>query len=208
MITAGQQVRAQITIEANLTNRDAVLGPQPYVKWSHEPPRAAGRPGRARARDPPSPRCRRAGRRSSRSRWTTGTPRPTWTAPGTRLGRLVTGRSVPDPDAARGSSPARLESARNPVLVAGPDIDASGGWDAASRSPSSQRLPVWATPAPGGGRIGFPENHPNFRRRPAAGDRPAVGDARRTTTSCSSSARRCSRTTRTSRARCSPRARR
>jgi benzoylformate decarboxylase len=26
-----------------------------------------------------------------------------------------------------------------------------------------QRLPVWATPAPGGGRIGFPENHPNYR---------------------------------------------
>src|SRR6202166_4163766 len=40
LITAGQQVRAQITMEANLANRDAVLGPQPYVKWSHEPPRA------------------------------------------------------------------------------------------------------------------------------------------------------------------------
>jgi len=26
-----------------------------------------------------------------------------------------------------------------------------------------QRLPVWATPAPGGGRIGFPEGHPLFR---------------------------------------------
>jgi benzoylformate decarboxylase len=25
-----------------------------------------------------------------------------------------------------------------------------------------QKLPVWATPAPGGGRIGFPENHPQF----------------------------------------------
>src|SRR6201982_558479 len=40
VITAGQQVRQHITIEANLTNRDAVVGPQPYVKWSHEPPRA------------------------------------------------------------------------------------------------------------------------------------------------------------------------
>src|SRR3981081_3879068 len=37
VITAGQQVRAQITLEANLTNRDAVLGPQPYVKWSQDP---------------------------------------------------------------------------------------------------------------------------------------------------------------------------
>src|SRR5271166_949863 len=40
LVTAGQQVRAQITMEANLTSRDAVVGPQPYVKWSHEPPRA------------------------------------------------------------------------------------------------------------------------------------------------------------------------
>src|SRR5690348_8562822 len=40
LITAGQQVRPQITMEANLTNRDAILGPAPYVKWSHEPPRA------------------------------------------------------------------------------------------------------------------------------------------------------------------------
>src|ERR1700738_1177121 len=40
VITAGQQVRAQITIEANLTNRDAILSPQPSVKWSPEPPRA------------------------------------------------------------------------------------------------------------------------------------------------------------------------
>src|SRR6201981_3479254 len=40
VITAGQQVRAHITMEANLTNRDATLGPQPYVKWAHEPSRA------------------------------------------------------------------------------------------------------------------------------------------------------------------------
>src|ERR1700722_2133393 len=45
VITAGQQVRPQIMIEANLTNRDAILGPQPYVKWSHEPPRAQDVPG-------------------------------------------------------------------------------------------------------------------------------------------------------------------
>src|SRR2546423_11546121 len=34
VITAGQQVRPQILIEANLVNRDAVLAPQPYVKWA------------------------------------------------------------------------------------------------------------------------------------------------------------------------------
>src|ERR1700693_2211224 len=39
LVTAGQQVRPQITMEANLTNREAVRGPEPYVKWSHEPAR-------------------------------------------------------------------------------------------------------------------------------------------------------------------------
>src|ERR1700730_9140762 len=49
LITAGQQVRPQITMEANLTNRDAVVGPQPYVKWAHEPPRAQDVPHVERA---------------------------------------------------------------------------------------------------------------------------------------------------------------
>jgi benzoylformate decarboxylase len=57
----------------------------------------------------------------------------------------------------------RLEAARNPVVGAGPDFDASGGWDAAVALAERQRLPVWASPAPGGGRLGFPEGHPNYR---------------------------------------------
>src|SRR3954454_19353916 len=40
LITAGQQVRAHITMQANLTNREATRVPLPFVKWSYEPPRA------------------------------------------------------------------------------------------------------------------------------------------------------------------------
>ena len=40
LITAGQQVRAHMTMQANLTNRDATRLPHPFVKWSYEPPRA------------------------------------------------------------------------------------------------------------------------------------------------------------------------
>src|SRR5438034_8408805 len=40
VITAGQQARELITIQANLTNRDAARMPHPLVKWSYEPPRA------------------------------------------------------------------------------------------------------------------------------------------------------------------------
>src|SRR3954464_8798172 len=44
LITAGQQVRAYQTLQANLTNHRATEVPQPYVKWSYEPPRAADVP--------------------------------------------------------------------------------------------------------------------------------------------------------------------
>src|SRR5262249_44653791 len=40
VITAGQQARSLMTLQANLTNRDAVRVTDPFVKWSYEPPRA------------------------------------------------------------------------------------------------------------------------------------------------------------------------
>src|SRR5919112_3967974 len=40
LVTAGQQARELMTLEANLTNRDAARVPHPLVKWSFEPPRA------------------------------------------------------------------------------------------------------------------------------------------------------------------------
>jgi benzoylformate decarboxylase len=57
----------------------------------------------------------------------------------------------------------KLEAAASPVMVAGPDIDASGAWDDAVALAERQRLPVFASPAPGGGRLGFPEGHPLFQ---------------------------------------------
>ena len=160
VITAGQQVRAQVLIEANLTNRDATLAPQPYVKWSHEPLRAVDVPAAiARAIHhatlPP------------RGPAFVSIPMDDWGAEADpdrsrhAIARRVRGRTAPDADALADLA-RRLAGAVAPVLVAGPDIDASGGWDAAVALAESQRLPVWATPAPGGGRIGFPEGHPNF----------------------------------------------
>jgi len=160
VITAGQQVRPQITIEANLTNRDAVLGPQPYVKYSHEPPRAQDVPGAiARAIHHAS--------MPPRGPAFVSIPMDDWDAPADEdrasqaTARRVSARATPSDEVLKELA-ARLNGARNPVMVAGPDIDASGGWDAAVALAEAQRLPVWATPAPGGGRIGFPEGHDNF----------------------------------------------
>src|SRR5919202_634886 len=44
LVTAGQQARELMTLEANLTNRDAVRMTDPLAKWSFEPPRAADVP--------------------------------------------------------------------------------------------------------------------------------------------------------------------
>lgn len=160
LITAGQQVRPQITMEANLTNRDAVLGPQPYVKWSHEPPRA---------QDVPHAIARAIHHASLPPRGPAfvSIPMDDWDVEADAdlsrnvLGRTVTGRSAPDPDALAELAEL-IARASSPVLIAGPDIDASGGWSVAVALAEKQRLPVWATPAPGGGRLGFPESHANF----------------------------------------------
>jgi benzoylformate decarboxylase len=160
VITAGQQVRPHITIEANLTNRDATTGPAPYVKWSHEPPRA---------QDVPTALARAIHHASLRPRGPAfvSIPMDDWEAEadedraGHATRRVVNARAVPDP-AQLAQLAALLEAARNPLLVAGPDIDPSGGWDAAIQLAEKQRLPVWASPATGGSRLGFPERHPQF----------------------------------------------
>ena len=171
LITAGQQVRAQITMEANLTNRDAVFGPQPYVKWSHEPPRA---------QDVPAALARAIHHASLPPRGPAfvSIPMDDWgqeadaqTLPHT-LARRVGGRAVPDP-AALAELAGRIAEARNPVMIAGPDIEAAGGWEDAVALAERQRLAVLATPATGGGRLGFPESHPNFQGLLA----PAIGPA-------------------------------
>jgi benzoylformate decarboxylase len=169
LVTAGQQVRPQITLQANLTNRDATRVPHPYVKWSFEPPRAQDVPAAlARAVHiaslPPSGPA------------FVSVPMDDWTAEVDEvmtppvLSRSVSGRAAADNEAVRALA-RRLEEAKSPAMVAGPDIDASGAWDLAIELAERQRLPVWATPAPGGGRIGFPESHPNFRGLLA----PAIG---------------------------------
>jgi benzoylformate decarboxylase len=161
LITAGQQARAQMTLQANLTNRDATRMPHPLVKWSYEPPRAEDVPlalahGAHLASLPPQGPV------------FVSLPMDDWDAEvdaadaREAISRRVTGRATADPEAVRDLAE-KLDSAANPVLVAGPDIDASGGWDAAVALAERQRLPIWATPATGGGKLGFPEDHPNFR---------------------------------------------
>src|SRR3954447_11390264 len=158
LVTAGQQARELVTLQANLTNRDATRMPHPLVKSSFEPPRAADVPlALARAIHLAS--------LSPRGPAFVSVPMDDWDADADDsaieqlLKRRVDGRAAPGP-AAIASLAERLNAAGNPVLIAGPDIDASGGWDSAVALAARQRLPVWASPATGGNRIGVPADHP------------------------------------------------
>src|SRR3982750_2426823 len=98
VVTAGQQVRAMITLQANLTDRDATRLPHPLVKWSYEPPRAE---------DVPLALARAAHVASLPPRGPVfvSIPMDDWRAEvddgdvGHAIARSVTGRAAPDPAA-------------------------------------------------------------------------------------------------------------
>jgi benzoylformate decarboxylase len=161
LVTAGQQARSLITMQANLTNRDAIEVPKPYVKYSYEPPRAADVPFALaqaiyNATLPPAGPA------------FVSIPMDDWLREiepvdyETQIARSVSGRAQPGAEQVSVLAQ-RLREAKRPVFVAGPDVDASGGWDAAVELAESQRLPVWAAPPTNGSRIGFPEDHPFFQ---------------------------------------------
>ncbi|MFL5894404.1 MAG: benzoylformate decarboxylase [Thermoleophilaceae bacterium] len=161
VVTAGQQARSLMTLQANLTNRDSTRMPHPLVKWSYEPPRAE---------DVPHAIARAVHVASTPPKGPAfvSIPMDDWAAEVDEdavrhaTQRTVSAAAAADPEKLRAIA-RKLEQAKAPVLVAGPDIDASGAWESAIALAERQRLPVWASPAPGGGRLGFPEGHPNFR---------------------------------------------
>jgi benzoylformate decarboxylase len=161
VITAGQQTRALMGLQANLTNRDATRMPHPLVKWSYEP---------ARAEDVPLALARATHLATLPPKGPTfvSIPMDDWDAEvdddavAEAVKRRTDGRAAPGPEVIAALA-RRLEKADSPVLVAGPEIDAAGGWEAAVALAERQNLPVFASPPTGGGRLGFPEGHPNFR---------------------------------------------
>src|SRR3954451_8544002 len=113
LVTAGQQSRSLMTLQANLTNVDAARMPHPLVKWSYEPPRAEDVPhaiarGIHLATLPPLGPV------------FVSIPMDDWGAeveggaPRHATRRRVTGRAVADP-AAVSELAARLVAAKNPV---------------------------------------------------------------------------------------------
>lgn len=170
VVTAGQQVRAMLTMEALLSNPQATLLPQPAVKWAYEPPRPADVPAALA-------RAVQIAETPPHGPVFLSLPMDDFDAELTeredRAGREAAARRITHaaaPDAATVAALAdRISRARSAVLVVGDDVDASGAWDAVLALAERTGLPVWAAPV--SARVSFPRSHPQFRGDLA----PAIG---------------------------------
>jgi len=155
VLTAGQQVRSAIGLEAMLANVDATSLMRPLVGWSGEPSCAV---------DVPRSLAQAVFEAELQRRPTyLSVPYDDWSAE--VADNPVTTRSV-----SRGLLPheaqldelaRRLDAARNPVLVLGGDVDALGLFDRVVALAERRALPVWVAPSPH--RLPFPNRHPFFR---------------------------------------------
>jgi benzoylformate decarboxylase len=166
VVTAGQQVRATLTMEPLLANPDPTTLPKPAVKWAFEPPRAQDVPAalarafRYAALPPVGPVFVSLPMDDFDQPAEAGMTEPL-------AARRITGRSVPAPVELNALAK-RLTAARNPVLVVGAGLDAApGGFEAGVALAETQNLPVWL--APNTSRVGFPTDHAHFRGSLPAG---------------------------------------
>jgi benzoylformate decarboxylase len=155
IVTAGQQTREMVLCEPYLSNRDETLLPLPWVKWAYQP---------ARAEDVPAAfmRAYTVALQPPAGPVFLSIPLDDWEKPalGPAVVRKVSHRVSPDADRMRGFAD-RINSAKRPLLVVGPEVDRSGAWDAAVAFADKLGAPVYESPLPD--RASFPEDHSLYR---------------------------------------------
>ncbi|MDH2351246.1 benzoylformate decarboxylase [Bradyrhizobium sp. SSUT18] len=153
VITAGQQARSILPLQAFLYAERASEFPRPYVKYSVEPARPEDVPAAiARAyytamQPPCGPTF-------------VSVPIDDWahaTAP--VEARKVSREIGPEADAIKALVTA-LSSAKRPALVVGPGVDRAGAVDLMVRVAEKAKASVWVSPF--SARCSFPERHPQF----------------------------------------------
>ncbi|WFU26271.1 benzoylformate decarboxylase [Bradyrhizobium sp. CB1717] len=153
VITAGQQARSILPLQAFLYAERASEFPRPYVKYSVEPARAEDVPAAiARAyytamQPPCGPTF-------------VSVPIDDWAhACAPVEARKVSREIGPEPEAMK-ALVAALGSAKHPALVVGPGVDRAGAVDLMVRVAEKAKAGVWVSPF--SARCSFPERHPQF----------------------------------------------
>jgi len=153
VITAGQQARSILPLQAFLHAERASEFPRPYVKFSVEPARAEDVPAAiARAyyvamQPPCGPTF-------------VSVPIDDWTHQTQAVeARRVSRELGPDPDAMK-ALVAALSASKRPALVVGPGVDRAQAVDLMVRLAEKAKAAVWVSPF--SARCSFPERHPQF----------------------------------------------
>ena len=153
VITAGQQARSILPLQAFLYAERPSEFPRPYVKFSVEPARPEDVPAAiARAyytamQPPCGPTF-------------VSIPVDDWAhACAPVEARKVSREIGPEPDAMKALA-AALRSAKSPALVVGPGIDRAGAVELMVRIAEKAKASVWVSPF--SARCSFPERHPQF----------------------------------------------
>jgi benzoylformate decarboxylase len=158
VIMSGQQSRAMLTLEAQLTIRDSTMLPRPLVKWSFEAPDATSVPAVIA-------RAAYMATAAPSGPVFVSVPLDDWRYDAnSEHTTLLTARHVssrPEPSLSLLQSLAdRLNSARSPVFVMGNDIDTDEGWQAGINLAEKCGAGVFLAIEPA--RIPFPTKHTNF----------------------------------------------
>jgi benzoylformate decarboxylase len=153
VITAGQQARSILPLQAFLYAERASEFPRPYVKYSVEPARAEDVPAAiARAyyvamQPPCGPTF-------------VSIPIDDWAQPAQPIeARSISRELTPDPEAMRALA-AALSNSQRPALVVGPAVDRARAVDLMVEVAEKARAAVWVSPF--SARSSFPERHPQF----------------------------------------------
>ncbi len=166
VITAGNQDRRHLELEPYLFARSTALM-EPYVKFSHEPPRPQDVPAAidrawALARTPPQ------------GPTFVSIPSGDWDALAAAGDGQATGVSERDvlfgvsaDDDLLDRLAERVDAARAPALIVGGGVDQARAWDEVAELAERLGAPVWTAPqAP---RLGFAEDHPLYQGHLAPG---------------------------------------
>jgi benzoylformate decarboxylase len=153
VITAGQQARSILPLQAFLSAERASEFPRPYVKYSVEPARPADVPGAIA-------RAYYAAMQPPCGPTFVSVPADDWTQPAHPVVARKVSRELGPERAAIDELVAALTAAKHPALVVGPGVDRAASVELMVKVAEKAKASVWVSPF--SARCSFPERHPQF----------------------------------------------